>query len=163
MATHSHTLAWKIPWTEEPRRLQSMGSQSQTRLSNFTVTLWTEVVIGPPGMHRSSLCSASPSLIHSQYLESHFSPFCCSHPGPDPRLTGLGVSTLVPVACSPRTARRTLVKPTSKRSTPGLDCSKSPLTQLHPSHTCTHHIPQTLQPHSYLRTLAFVSVPGTLF
>ena len=27
MATHSSTLAWKIPWTEEPGRLQSMGSQ----------------------------------------------------------------------------------------------------------------------------------------
>ena len=27
MATHSSTIAWKIPWTEEPRRLQSMGSQ----------------------------------------------------------------------------------------------------------------------------------------
>ena len=26
MATHSSTLAWKIPWTEEPARLQSMGS-----------------------------------------------------------------------------------------------------------------------------------------
>ena len=26
MATHSSTLAWKIPWTEEPVRLQSMGS-----------------------------------------------------------------------------------------------------------------------------------------
>ena len=26
-ATHSSTLAWKIPWTEEPDRLQSMGSQ----------------------------------------------------------------------------------------------------------------------------------------
>ena len=26
MATHSRTLAWKIPWTEEPGRLQSMGS-----------------------------------------------------------------------------------------------------------------------------------------
>ena len=25
MATHSSTLAWKIPWTEEPDRLQSMG------------------------------------------------------------------------------------------------------------------------------------------
>ena len=28
MATHSSTLAWKIPWTEEPCRLQSMGLQS---------------------------------------------------------------------------------------------------------------------------------------
>ena len=27
MATQSSTLAWKIPWTEEPGRLQSMGSQ----------------------------------------------------------------------------------------------------------------------------------------
>ena len=27
MATHSSTLAWKVPWTEEPGRLQSMGSQ----------------------------------------------------------------------------------------------------------------------------------------
>ena len=26
MATHSSTIAWKIPWTEEPGRLQSMGS-----------------------------------------------------------------------------------------------------------------------------------------
>ena len=27
MATHTSILAWKIPWTEEPGRLQSMGSQ----------------------------------------------------------------------------------------------------------------------------------------
>ena len=27
MATHSSTLAWRIPWTEEPGRLESMGSQ----------------------------------------------------------------------------------------------------------------------------------------
>ena len=27
MATHSRVLAWKIPWTEEPSGLQSMGSQ----------------------------------------------------------------------------------------------------------------------------------------
>ena len=36
MATHSSILAWRIPWTEEPGRLQqSMVSQSQTRLSDF--------------------------------------------------------------------------------------------------------------------------------
>ena len=34
MATHSSILAWRIPWTEEPGGLQSMGLQSQTRLSN---------------------------------------------------------------------------------------------------------------------------------
>ena len=38
MAPHSSTLAWKTPWTEEPGGLQSMGSLSQTRLSNFTFT-----------------------------------------------------------------------------------------------------------------------------
>ena len=27
MATHSSMLAWRVPWTEEPGRLQSMGSQ----------------------------------------------------------------------------------------------------------------------------------------
>ena len=40
MATHSNTLAWKIPWTEEPGGLQSMGSQRvghdwETSLSFF--------------------------------------------------------------------------------------------------------------------------------
>ena len=35
MAIHSSTLAWTIPWTEEPGRLQSMGLQkSHTQLSN---------------------------------------------------------------------------------------------------------------------------------
>ena len=35
MATHSSTLAWEIPWTEEPGRLQSMGSQ---RVKHHLVT-----------------------------------------------------------------------------------------------------------------------------
>ena len=35
-ATHSSILAWKVPWTEEPGGLQSMGSQkSQTRLKQL--------------------------------------------------------------------------------------------------------------------------------
>ena len=34
MATHSSIFTWEIPWTEEPGRLQSMGLQSQTRLSD---------------------------------------------------------------------------------------------------------------------------------
>ena len=38
MAPHSSILAWRIPWTEEPDRLQSMGSQSRTQLSDFTFT-----------------------------------------------------------------------------------------------------------------------------
>ena len=43
MATHSSTLAWRIPWTEEPGELQSTGlhgvAKSRTRLSDFTFTL----------------------------------------------------------------------------------------------------------------------------
>ena len=31
MATHSSILAWRIPWTEEPDRLQSMGLQESDR------------------------------------------------------------------------------------------------------------------------------------
>ena len=38
MAPHSSTLAWRIPWTEEPGGLQSMGSLSGTRLSDFTLS-----------------------------------------------------------------------------------------------------------------------------
>ena len=39
MAPHSSTLAWKIPWMEEPGRLQSTGSRRvKTRLSNFIFT-----------------------------------------------------------------------------------------------------------------------------
>ena len=45
MATRSSTLAWKIPWTEEPERLQSMGSlrvkhDRATSLSLFTFMHW---------------------------------------------------------------------------------------------------------------------------
>ena len=42
MATHPSILVWEITWTEEPGGLQSMGLQSQTRLSDFTfaVTFW---------------------------------------------------------------------------------------------------------------------------
>ena len=38
-AAHSSILSWRIPWTEQPGGLQSIASQSQTRLSNYTLTL----------------------------------------------------------------------------------------------------------------------------
>ena len=39
MAIHSGTIAWKIPWTEEPGRLTVQGvAKSPTRLSDFTFT-----------------------------------------------------------------------------------------------------------------------------
>ena len=42
MATHSSTLAWKIPWAEEPGRLHAVHgvARSQTRLSDFTFTFY---------------------------------------------------------------------------------------------------------------------------
>jgi len=43
MATHSSILAWKIPWSEEPGRLQSIGMQSWTKLRDRTMT--TKILI----------------------------------------------------------------------------------------------------------------------
>ena len=37
MATHSSILAWRIPWIDEPGRLQSMGLQSQTQLKQLSM------------------------------------------------------------------------------------------------------------------------------
>ena len=44
MATHSSILAWKFSWMEEPGRLQSMASQSQTRMSYLTFTFHETVL-----------------------------------------------------------------------------------------------------------------------
>ena len=38
MAPHSNTLAWKIPWMEEPDRLRSMGLLESDRTEHFTFT-----------------------------------------------------------------------------------------------------------------------------
>ena len=46
LATHSSMLAWEIPWTEEPGRLQSIQSQkSWTQLSDWTATTKCSIVI----------------------------------------------------------------------------------------------------------------------
>ena len=37
LATHSSILVWRIPWTEEPGRLQSIGSQSLTQLKQLSM------------------------------------------------------------------------------------------------------------------------------
>ena len=39
MATHSNILAWRIPWTEEPGGLQSMGSQRVDTTEQLTLAL----------------------------------------------------------------------------------------------------------------------------
>ena len=60
MAPHSSTLAWKIPWAEEAGRLQSMGSLSQTRLSNFTFTFHFHALEKEMATHSSVLAWRIP-------------------------------------------------------------------------------------------------------
>ena len=47
MATYCSILAWKIPRTEEPGRLQSMGSQSRTQLSDFSFSFQCSCLENP--------------------------------------------------------------------------------------------------------------------
>ena len=58
MAPHSSTLAWKIPWTEEPGRLQSMGS---LRLSDFTFTFHFHALEKAMAAHSSILAWRIPA------------------------------------------------------------------------------------------------------
>ena len=60
MATHSSTLSWKIPLTEEPGRLQSMGSLSQTRLRDFTFTFRFHALEKEMATHSSILAWRIP-------------------------------------------------------------------------------------------------------
>ena len=63
MATHSSTLAWKIPWTEKPGRLQSMGLWSQTRLSNFTFTFHFHALEKAMATHSNVLAWRIPGMV----------------------------------------------------------------------------------------------------
>ena len=94
MATHSRILAWKIPWTEEPGRLQSMGSQrvrEHTRSLPITKvssnylgvleckawsflnvlfsghTLWVFAVL-PAGQRSANCVAAGPDLTYCLFL-----------------------------------------------------------------------------------------------
>ena len=60
MAPHSSTLACKIPWTEEPGRLQSMGSLSRIRLSDFTFTFHFHALEKEMATHSSILAWRIP-------------------------------------------------------------------------------------------------------
>ena len=60
MAPHSSTLAWKIPWTEEPGRLQSMGLISRTILSNFTFSFYFHAMEKEIATHSSILAWRIP-------------------------------------------------------------------------------------------------------
>ena len=58
MAPHSSTLAWKIPWTEKPGGLQSIGSQ----LSNFTFTFHFLALEKEMATHSSVLAWRIPGM-----------------------------------------------------------------------------------------------------
>ena len=60
MAPHSSTLAWRIPWTEEPGRLQSMGSLRVGRLSDFTFTFHFHALKKEMATHSSVLAWRIP-------------------------------------------------------------------------------------------------------
>ena len=47
MVSHSSIFAWEIPWTEEPGGLQSMGSQSRTRWSDWHTQTCTHLLNSP--------------------------------------------------------------------------------------------------------------------
>ena len=57
---HSSPLAWKIPWVEEPGRLQSTGSLSRTQLSNFTFTFHFHALEKAMATHSSVLAWKIP-------------------------------------------------------------------------------------------------------
>ena len=60
-ATHSSTLAWKIPWTEEPGRLQVHGVvKSQTRLGDITFTFHFHALEKEMATHSSVLAWRIP-------------------------------------------------------------------------------------------------------
>ena len=73
MATHSSMIIGKIPWTEEPGRLQSMGSQSQMRLSTHTFTVGSHRV----GHDWSDLAAAAAAALFSHKKEEN--PAICSN------------------------------------------------------------------------------------
>ena len=62
MAPHSSTLAWTIPWMEEPGGLQSMGSLSVRRLSDFTFPCHFHALEKEMATHSSVLAWRVPGM-----------------------------------------------------------------------------------------------------
>ena len=71
MATHSSTLAWKIPWTEEPGRAAVHGvAKSWTRLSDFTFTFHFHALEEAMATHSSVLAWRIPGTAEPGGLPS---------------------------------------------------------------------------------------------
>ena len=62
MATHSIVLAWKIPWTEEPGRLQSMRSLRVRHDSEFTFTFHFHALEKEMATHSIVLAWRTPGM-----------------------------------------------------------------------------------------------------
>ena len=63
MAPYSNTLAWKIPWLEEPGGLQSTGSRkSRTQLSDFTFTFCFHALEEEMATHTTVLAWRIPGM-----------------------------------------------------------------------------------------------------
>ena len=71
MATHSSTLAWKIPWTEEPGGLQSTGvAKCRARLSDFTFSFHFHALEKDMATHSSVLAWRIPGTEEPSGLPS---------------------------------------------------------------------------------------------
>ena len=62
MAIHSITLAWKIPWTEEPGRLQPWGCEGSDTTSDFTFTFHFHALEKEMATHSSVLAWRIPGM-----------------------------------------------------------------------------------------------------
>ena len=65
MATHSRTLAWKIPWTEEPGVAVHGVAKSRTQLSDFTLTFHFHALEKEMAAHSSVLAWRIPGGLPS--------------------------------------------------------------------------------------------------
>ena len=92
-STHSRILAWRIPWTEEPDVLQSIGSQSQTQLKQLSLhacrvgrtwlqggqavsqSLWPVLQDSPPTLLQAQVPAPLAGYVtHSQGRGRHINP-----------------------------------------------------------------------------------------
>ena len=93
MVTHSSTLAWKIPWMEEPGGLQSMWSQRVRHDWAASLSLFKLVVPKKAEARRSwQIISLTLTICKTEIIDS------LSHP---PLLNSLGLIVLLPTGNSP--------------------------------------------------------------
>ena len=102
MATHSSTLAWKIPWTEEPGRLQSMGS---LRVGHDWSDLAAAAASSRQDLAGKTFRDPSPFFLH--YLDPGETRNCSPSRGRQRQRNGAKLTTQL----LPRPASRTKVSP----------------------------------------------------